>query len=58
MSAEPIRLVHMLRDGEPVCPNCGQGLEEDGGSVTKGGSYDWGPLWWHCEDCGYDWGFA
>ncbi len=56
--AEGLTLVHVLRDGEPVCPKCGQGLESEGGSVVRRGSWDWGPLWWACEDCNEEWGFA
>lgn len=53
-----ITILHVLRKGEPICPKCGQGLEEDGGSVTKGGSWDEGPLYWYCEDCDEQWGHA
>jgi hypothetical protein len=55
---EPIKVVHVLRTGEPICPKCGQGLESEGGSVVPRGSWDWGPLWWECEDDGEQWGFA
>lgn len=50
--------IHVLRTGEPICPKCKQGLESEGGSVTRSGSWDDGPLWWHCEDCNEDWGWA
>lgn len=53
-----IRCVHVLRSGEPKCPKCGQGLETEGGSVVPRGSWDEGPLWWECEDCGEEWGWA
>jgi hypothetical protein len=53
-----IKVVHILRIGKPICPKCGQGLESDGGSVVKAGSWDEGPLWWECEDCNEQWGFA
>ena len=54
-----IRCIHVLRNGEPKCPKCGQGLEsEEGGSVVPCGDWDSGPLWWRCEDDGEEWGFA
>ena len=53
-----IKIVHVLRNGEPVCPKCKQGLETEGGSVVPRGSWDEGPLWWACEDCGTEWGHA
>ena len=53
-----IQIVHVLRSAAPQCPKCGQGLESEGGSVVQDGGYDWGPLWWHCEDCDFDWGHA
>ena len=53
-----IRVLHVLRTGEPVCPKCGQGLESEGGSVVPRGSWDDGPLWWECEDCNEQWGHA
>jgi hypothetical protein len=52
------KVVHVLRLGEPICPKCGQGLESEGGSVVPRGSWDWGPLWWECEDDGEQWGHA
>lgn len=64
MNAKPIRVVHVLRCADPVCPGCGQGLETEGGSVVPRGSWDDGPLWWECEDCREDnglplqWGHA
>ncbi len=51
-------LVHVLRTGDPVCPKCGKGLESEGGSVVPRGSWHEGPLWWECEDCDEQWGFA
>ena len=53
-----IQIVHVLRLGEPQCPKCKQGLETEGGSVVPRGSWDEGPLWWECEDCNEQWGFA
>lgn len=53
-----LTLIHVLRHGESKCPKCGKGLEEDGGSVVRRGSWDDGPLWWECEDDGETWGFA
>jgi hypothetical protein len=53
-----IRCIHVLRNGEPICPKCGQGLESEGGSVVERGSWDDGPLWWACEDCEEEWGWA
>ena len=59
MSAEQVvTVVHVLRNGPPTCPQCGQGLESDGGSVVPRGSWDDGPLWWECEDCDVQWGHA
>lgn len=55
---EGITVLHVLRQGEPVCPKCSKGLESEGGSVTKGGSWDYGPLYWYCEDCDEQWGHA
>lgn len=55
---QEIRLIHVLRDGDPVCPKCGQGLESEGGSVEPMGSWDWGPLWWQCQDCRDDEGLS
>ena len=55
---EPIKVLHVLRTGEPVCPKCGKGLEEQGGSVVRAGSWDCGPLYWRCEDDGEEWGHA
>ena len=43
-------------NGKPML--CGKGLESEGGSVVPRGSWDWGPLWWECEDDGEQWGFA
>ena len=53
-----ITVLHVLRTGKPICPKCGQGLESEGGSVWPRGSWDEGPLWWECEDCDEQWGFA
>lgn len=53
-----LKIIHVLRTGKPVCPKCGQGLEEDGGSVVARGSWDEGPLWWECETCDEQWGHA
>lgn len=58
MIEQPIRVVHVLRTGKPVCPQCGQGLESEGGSVNQGGSPEWGPYYWYCEDCDIQWGHA
>jgi hypothetical protein len=55
---QTIKVVHVLRNGEPKCPKCGQELETEGGSVVPGGSWDEGPLWWECEDCKVEWGHA
>ncbi len=49
---------HVLRLGKPICPKCGQGRESHGGSVVEAGSWDYGPLYWYCEDCDYEWGHA
>ena len=56
--AKDIRVIHVIRLGEAKCPKCGLGLEADGGSVVPRGSWDEGPLWWECEDCNEQWGFA
>jgi transposase-like protein len=57
VSQEPIKIIHAIGpEGEPKCPKCGLGLESEGGSVARSGSYDWGPLYWWCTDCNYDWG--
>ena len=53
-----LTLIHVLRTGDPICHKCGKGPEEDGGSVVRRGSWDDGPLWWECEDCDEQWGFA
>ncbi len=53
-----IRCIHVLRSDEPICPKCRKGLESEGGSVHPAGSYDWGPLYWRCEDCETEWGWA
>jgi hypothetical protein len=53
-----VKVIHVLRIGEPICPKCGNGLEEEGGSVVRRGSWDEGPFWWECEDCNEQWGFA
>jgi hypothetical protein len=58
MNETPIRCVHVLRNGEPKCPTCGKGPEKEGGSVAERGSWDDGPLWYECEDCGVEWGHA
>jgi hypothetical protein len=55
---QTIKVVHVLRYGHPVCPQCKQGLETEGGSVVPRGSWDEGPLWWECEDCQIEWGHA
>jgi len=53
-----IKLIHVLRNGAPKCPKCGQGPEAEGGSVVPAGSMDCGPLYWRCEDDGEEWGWA
>jgi transposase-like protein len=53
-----VRVVHVLRSTKPVCPKCGSKHEDEGGAVTPRGSWDEGPLWWECEDCGEEWGHA
>lgn len=55
---DEVKVVHVLRIGKPICPKCGQGLESEGGSVVKAGSWDEGPLYWRCEDDGEEWGHA
>ena len=54
----PVLALHVLRTGEPKCPKCGQGLESEGGSVSRAGSWGWGPMYWRCEDDGEEWGHA
>lgn len=49
--SQDIAIVHVLRYGKPVCPKCGSGLESEGGSVVEAGSWDYGPLYWECQDC-------
>lgn len=58
MNATEVRLVHVLTLGEPICPKCGQGLESEGGSVTRSGDPEWGPYYWRCCDCNEQWGHA
>jgi hypothetical protein len=53
-----IKVVHVMRLGAPFCPQCGRGLESEGGSVVPAGSKDYGPLYWRCEDDGEEWGHA
>lgn len=53
-----IEVLHVLRLGKPICPKCGKGLMSEGGSVVQAGRWDWGPLWWECEDDGEQWGHA
>ena len=55
---EGLKIVHVLRSSGPTCPKCQQGLETEGGSVVPRGSWDEGPLWWACEDCEHEWGWA
>lgn len=48
-----VRVIHVIGPlGEPKCPNCGS-LK-----VEVLGSSDWGPCYWQCEDCEYQWGHA
>lgn len=53
-----VRVIHVLRKGAPVCPKCGGKHEDEGGPVVPRGCWDDGPLWWECEDCEYEWGYA
>ena len=53
-----IALVHVLRLGKPECPKCGSKHEDEGGDVREAGSYEWGPLYWRCENCDHEWGHA
>jgi len=53
MIETPIRMLHVVGPlGEQKCPECGS---ED---VHKCGSWEWGPLYWRCEDCDHEWGHA
>lgn len=61
----PIHVVGPL--DKPICPKCGGGHEDDGGPVSRHGSWNEGPFWWECYDCtevvnGYEvpvqWGHA
>lgn len=48
-----ITVLHVIGPlGEPKCPEC------KSENVEERGSWDEGPFWWECQDCGCDWGHA
>lgn len=55
-----VTLIHVIGPlGEAKCPNCGaEGLEDDGGFIHVGGSWDEGPFYWVCDECNHQWGHA
>ncbi len=57
--AEEIKVVHVVGPlGEAKCPQCGSLHEDEGGEVSRRGSWDWGPFYWECDACGHQWGHA
>jgi hypothetical protein len=47
-----ISIVHVVGPlDEPICPKCGGGHEDDGGPVSRHGSWNGGPFYWECSEC-------
>jgi hypothetical protein len=47
-----LRIAHVVGPlDEPICPKCGQGHEDDGGTVSRHGSWNYGPFYWACNEC-------
>lgn len=54
-----ITVLHVVGPlGDSKCPKCGSLHEDEGGEVSKRGSWDEGPFYWQCDCCGHQWGFA
>jgi hypothetical protein len=50
--SDTIRILHVTEPLDaPICPKCGGGHEDDGGPVTRRGSWNDGPFYWECYDC-------
>lgn len=59
MSAAEITVIHVIGPlGDAKCPECGSLHEDDGGAVAQRGSWEEGPFYWQCDDCGHQWGHA
>jgi hypothetical protein len=50
--SQPITILHLTTPlDEPICPKCGQGHEDDGGTVSRHGNDNDGPYYWECDTC-------
>lgn len=49
---DALKIVHVVGPLDaPICPKCGSGHEDDGGTVSRHGSWDYGPFYWECSEC-------